>query len=254
MLFVFHGTDVAKAGDKARSLIGSLRAKKPDAPFIHIGADDWSVATLQEYVGGQGLFSAKSIIFLDRVMEDDQSKESLLGLLPAIKGSENIFIVLEGKLDAESKRIFGKYADKSASFQNGTTTKDNSPKKVFALADALGERLAIRAWTIYRELVDGGAPSESLIGTLFWQVKCMSLANISKIADQAGLNSFVFSKSKRYLKNYSSLEIDRLMTDIIVLYHDGHLGIADMEIGLEKMLLELSDKKDQKIDLENIVS
>jgi DNA polymerase III delta subunit len=252
MLYVFHGTDIKQSREKAHKLIDSLRAKKPDAAFEQINADNWSPTVIESHLGGQGLFSNKYIIFLDRVTENEEAKEQIVDFLEAMNESSNIFIALEGKLNAELKKSFEKSAEKAVvsetapvggRFPGGTGNSSATGKQdfnVFALADAVGSRDSIKAWTVYRQAIDRGLESESILGTLFWQVKSMILAAEAKTAGEAGLSPFVFGKAKRYAGNYSRAELGILSSDVITLYHDGHRGIRDLELATERLMLGLN--------------
>ncbi len=246
MLYIFHGSDIAKSGDKARSLVSSLRAKKNDATFISVGANDWSESVIEENIGGQGLFSSKYIIFLDRVTENSEAKEKIVDFIPTMHESANIFIVLEGKLNAELKKAFDKYAEKvvmsdeiAAASSFGRATEGKREFNIFALADAVSSRDRMKSWMIYRQAVDRGLESESIVGTLFWQVKSMILASEAKTAGECGLNPFVFSKAKRGAGNYSKEELRNLSEKLITIYHNGHRGMGDIELGVERVLLGL---------------
>lgn len=241
MLYLFHGTDTTTAVKKSLALIGSLRTKRPDATFVRIEASDWSSSVIQEHLGGQGLFSNKYIIFLDRVSEKTEGKEGLLEFIPAMQESTNIFIVLEGKLNIELKKAFEKSAEKivvcdkqEAKGWKGGNSEDFN---IFALADAVGNRDQFKAWMIYRQAVDAGMEGEAIIGTLFWQVKSMILARDGKSASETGLSPFVFSKAKKQAQNYSEGELRELSQRFITIYHDGHRGMVDIELGVEKMML-----------------
>ena len=252
MLYVFHGTDIKQSREKAHKLIDSLRAKKPDAAFEEVNSENWNQAIIENHLGGQGLFSNKYIIFLDRVTENEEAKDQIADFLEAMNESPNIFIALEGKLNAELKKAFDKSAEKAVvsettpiggRFPGGAGNSNATGKQdfnVFALADAVGSRDSIKAWTVYRQAVDRGLESESILGTLFWQVKSMILAADSKTAGEAGLSPFVFSKAKRYAGNYSQTELGRLSGDVITLYHDGHRGIKDLELATERLMLGLN--------------
>jgi DNA polymerase III delta subunit len=210
MLYVFHGSDIAKSVEKAHALIASLRAKRLDASFIEISADKWSQSAVEENLGGQGLFSGKYIIFLNRVTENVDAKESLPSIIQVMNESANIFIVLEGKLNAELKRAVEKDAEKTVESEH----KEAMAKKefnVFALADAFGRHDAVNAWKIYREAIDNGVEPENIAGILFWKAKSMSTG--------------------------PSSESDRRLEKLVTLYHDGHRGILDLERGIEKLLL-----------------
>ncbi len=239
MLYVIHGTDIAKGRDKSGSLIASLRSKRPDATFVRIDGDNWSPDLIQEHAGGQGLFSNKYIIFLDRVTENARAKEELVDLVELMKESTNVFIVLEAKVLTELKKAFEKYAEKVVECEEVKDLKKESKSdfNIFALADAVGSRDSLKSWIIYRQAVDSGLEAESIIGTLFWQVKSMILARNTNSATESGLNPFVFSKSKKYASNYSEKELNILMEKLVTLYHDGHRGMRDLELSVERMML-----------------
>ncbi|MFA6295461.1 MAG: hypothetical protein WC666_03490 [Candidatus Paceibacterota bacterium] len=250
MLYILHGSNISKSVEKAHSLINSLRAKKPDATFVKLSSEDWSTSVIEEHLGGQGLFSNKYIILLDRVTENSEAKDQLPEFIEAMHESTNIFIVCEGKLNVELKKIFEKYAEKVVvsdepvkAFSYGKATSGGANGKkdfnIFALADAFGSRDKMKAWMIYREAIKNGLESESILGTLFWQAKSMALAVNCKSANEASLKPFVFDKSKRYAKNFSKEELDNLLKNIIILYHDGHRGVIDLELATEKMMLKI---------------
>ncbi len=213
MLYVIHGSDVAQAGVKARALVDSLRAKKPDAALEKIEADSWNSSVIESHLGGQGLFSNKYIIFLDRVTEKAEVKEEILKFIPAMQESPNIFVVFEGKLNAELKRAFAGSAEKTVECEKKTASagdlKSGGPN-VFALGDAVGRGDAFKAWSLYRQAVDSGAEPEAILGMLFWKAKTM--------------------RSKE------------LARELVTLYHDGHRGLVDLELATERLVLNCGRK------------
>ncbi len=226
MLYVYHGPDIEKSLDKARTLANSLRTKRPDATYLEVDADKWSASIIQENVGGQGLFSSKYIIFLNRVAENADAKETLPDLIQIMNESTNIFILLEGKLNAELKKSVEKYAEKVV--ETGVTEKNSFAKSstgagefnIFALADAVASRNALKSWTVYRQAVDSGLEAENIIGVLFWKIKSMILA--------------------KNTKSYSEAELNSLLTNLITIYHDGHRGLVNAELGLEGLILSMN--------------
>ncbi len=240
MLYLFHGTDTQASANKARALVKSLRTKRPDATFAEIDADHWSFSAIQEHAGGQGLFSSKYLILLDRVIENAEAKEQISKLTEMMKESENIFIILEGKLNAELKKSLEKNAEKVVTSDlKEAATNAKRDFNIFALGDALGERNSGRAWAIYRQAIDIGLETESILGTLFWQAKSIIVASEAASASASGLSPFVFSKSKKYAGNYSKEELNKLTERMISIYHDGHRGLVNMELAIEQLLLGL---------------
>ena len=248
MLYVFHGTDIQASVRKSHTLVDSLRTKKPDATFVRVEADMWSPSVIEEHIGGQGLFSNKYIILLDRVTENAEAKEQIVDVIPVLHESSNIFIVLEGKLNAELKKAFEKHSDKVVTTDEPAVSKwrpegrageghDKDEFNIFSLADAIGERNSFKAWSIYRQAIDAGLEVESIVGTLFWQVKSMTLASSSKSAGESGLSPFVYSKAKKGSGNYSPEELSSFMNDLISIYHDSHRGLVDGELEIERRML-----------------
>ncbi len=227
-------------------MIASLRAKKVDASYVRVEAGHWSPSIIEEHLGGQGLFSNKYIILLDRVTENVDAKERLPELIASMNESTNIFVMVEGKMNAELKKAVEKYAEKvvecNVPAQSGGAFGAKEEFNVFALADAVGQRDSFKAWSTYRQAVDTGIESESIIGTLFWQLKSMAVAATGSSVGETGLSPFVYSKAKRAAGNYSADELRALTEKFITLYHDGHRGKLDMELGVERVLLALNVK------------
>jgi len=59
MIYLFYGADVETSRTKARALFESLKAKKPDAAFGELVAEELTEDKIRELVSGQGLFSNK---------------------------------------------------------------------------------------------------------------------------------------------------------------------------------------------------
>lgn len=206
MLYAFFGTDNEIAVDKARGLVNSLRAKRPDAAYEKVEADAWSKDLIESHLGGQGLFSSKYIVFLDRVTENSTAKEELPDMIAAMQESTNIFIVLENKPNAELKKALEKHAEKivTSDKKEVVDSYGRSGFNIFSLTDAIYTD-PMKAWTIYRRALEEGMEPEAIIGTLFWKAKT--------VGDK------------------------RLAEELIMLYHDGHRGLVDLELGIEKLVL-----------------
>ncbi len=217
MIYFFHGTDTDKARTKAHELIDSLRKKKPDAAFLNINAENFNAAQLQEYIGGQGLFSNKYIVFLDRLCEKKEVKTEFIDTLKEISESENIFIPLEGKIDKATATKIEKKSEKTVAFDLKEIEKKEEDSNVFELANAFGRKDKKELWMLYREYVDKGSAPEELHGILFWKAKTMLLAGGNGYWKQEELLSFV--------------------DGLITVYHEARRGNHEFETGLEAFLL-----------------
>jgi hypothetical protein len=243
MIYLFYGRDTDKARSKAGAITESLLQKRKNASFFKLNSDTWQETAFQEYVGGQGLFVQKYIVFLDRLFEKKEIKDFVLGRLKELKESENIFIILEGVLDKASITKFEKHSEKVQSFGETDEAVGKKIKKaefnIFSITDALGARNQKRLWTLYQQALRNNVVSEELHGILFWQVKSMLLALLSKDVKESGLNPFVYSKAKNYAKNFTLSELKNISSSLIQMYHRAHRGEVDFESELEKFFLKI---------------
>lgn len=243
MIYLFHGQDIEKARQKANSVAESLLRKRPDASLFRLDSGTWQEAAFDEYVGGQGLFVQKYIVILDRLFEKKEIKEYVVDRLKDLKGSDNIFIILENALDKATLEKFEKNAEKIQVFgqkeAGAAKNKKATDFNMFALTDALGARNQKRLWTLYQKAVRHDVVPEELHGVLFWQIKSMLLAALSKDVKESGLNPFVYNKAKNYAKNFTVPELKKISSQLITMYHRAHRGEVDFDAALEKFFLSI---------------
>ncbi len=217
MIYLYHGTDIQKIIKKSHELIDSLKKKKPDASFFKIDSEHFSIAMLDEYIGGQGLFSNKYIVLLDRLSENKEIKEEFISKIKEISESENIFIIIEGKLDKATLSKIEKKAEKVVAFEIEEKNKIKKDNNVFAIADAIGKKDKKTAWIMYREAIDRGEVVEALHGMVFWKIKTLILS---------GGNS-VWSKS----------DLLKVLDELITIYHEARRGRYELESRFEGFIL-----------------
>ncbi len=250
MFYLFYGTDRDAARAKMKAVLSGARKKRPDAEVFAMNADDFSPSQLEAFAAGAGLFEKKYIVCIDGVGEKKEMLESVVERLPALKETENLFLFLEGKLDAKTAEKFKKYAEKAEEFKiptDGERKFATGPSQsfslkdfnIFSLTDALGKRDKKNLWVLYRRAVELEIPSEEIAGVLFWQIKSMILAAETASATEAGLNPFVFSKSKNYAKNFKPGELAEISSNLVSLYHDAHRGVHEFETSLETFVLSV---------------
>ena len=61
----------------------------------------------------------------------------------------------------------------------------------------------------------------------------------TKSAEEAGQKPFVYQKAKRALSKFKSGELEKLSRELLVLYHEGHMGKGDINLTLEKWVLNV---------------
>ena len=181
------------------------------------------------------MFGEKVIYLIDTPSADALFYEEVSTTLEAFKDSLNVFVVIEDSLLAAQKKIFTKYAD---SIEEVKTQKEER-YNVFALADSLSRKDKKTLWMQLQEATQRGLSAEEIIGTLWWQLKTLRLAKLTKDAHQAGMKDFTYNKAKRSLSYFKNGELEQLSTTLLSVYHDGHLGKVDINLALEKWVLTI---------------
>lgn len=240
MIYLLYGQDVAQARKKAHELVDSLLKKRPDAAFFKLDTENWQEAAFDEYIAGQGLFVQKYIVLLDRLFENKEIKEYVSAKIKDLGESENIFIVLEGIIDAATLKKLEKHGEKIQEFGSNEKELKKKPEfNIFSMTDALGARDKKKLWTLYQKAIRGRAVAEEIHGMIFWQIKSLLLASTTEDAKEAGLNPFVYSKAKGYSRNFKEQELKTISSQLISMYHDAHRGKVSFDGELEKFLLEV---------------
>lgn len=152
--------------------------------------------------------------------------------------------------DYYSKNLFGDKVDvglaenteeasESSSSEYGLYGKDKNNFNIFALTDAIGARNKREAWLIYERALASGMSAEEIFWRVMWGVKSLLLAEISESAEEAGLNLFVYKKSKSFLKNWKRDELEELSEGLTIGLHKARRGLFEIETFLEKTILSI---------------
>ncbi len=253
MFYLFYGSDTAKARGQAQKTVEAAKKKHAGAGFFKLTAENFSENKLDELIASQGLFYSAFIVLADNLCEETEVAEVLLKKLKEIKGSPNFFVFLEGKLNKKELEKFEKQAEKVEEFKkperklNKKEALAAKGEKIdfFEFANALGERNKKGLWALYQDALAEEVASEEVHAMFFWQVKSMLAAVKSKDATEAGLNPYVFTKSKGYARNYgasapeSEKKLKEMSSKLFEMYHEAHRGKKDFAVALEKFILEL---------------
>lgn len=239
MIYFFYGDspETRKAFLKMRE---TLSQKQPDAGVFAFNEENFSPAILEEYISGQGLFYIKYIVSFANLFETEHASE-LINKLPEMQKASHVFLIRERRLSQKICTQIEKYAEKVWGLEkkrSGREGKGDSPN-VFLLADAVGKRNKKEAWTLFVKMHQAGISPEELHGVIFWQIKSMALAEKAQSSSEAGLSPFVFQKSKRFSKNFTSEELQNLLSRLVSIYHESREGGPDLKISLEIFVLDV---------------
>ena len=236
MLYCLYGKDTDAVRTKTQALVAALLKKQPDSEVFTLTDETFTVATLQEYVGSQGLFSQKYIVVVAGVLANKEKRDELLGALQALKESPHVCIIREDALTKEVLNKITKYAEKVQEFGE-TEVKKKKETGLFDLCDALGERDKKGLWVLYQKAKRDGAEDEQIHGMLWWQIKAMVAAVKAGSVEASGLSPFVYGKAVRYAKNFSADELRDLATECVRISHEARRGGDNLGTALERMIL-----------------
>jgi len=236
MLYIFHGSDTEKARDKVHAFLEALFKKRPDARLFRVDADTFDPEEVKRLTQEQGLFDAKHVVFLDRVGENPEHTTALEECIADIAASPQMFVVLEGALTKKAAKPFQVYAEEVFTFDK-TEKKKKEEVDVFAFTDAFGARNKGKAWTLYQQALSAGKTPEEMHGLLHWYVRSMTLSAEAHSAKAAGLNPFVYKKSRAAADRFSKDELQGISKDLVSIYHHSRMGEGELEENLELFLL-----------------
>lgn len=233
MLHVFIGKDPVKLRATVHVHIASLG---DEVEVERVSADTYAYGMLGEWAGAADLFGGTKTILLDMLSEHEEAHEELRVVAEALGASANHFIVLDTTMLAPCAKELKKHA---AAYKEIVASGTEAGKfNTFALADALARKDKKSLWILLIRARMAGVKVEDIAGALFWQVKAMRLAQLTKTASEAGMKDFPYKKAKTGAKLFTADELTQLSQALVRIYHEGHAGV-DMDSALERFALSV---------------
>jgi len=230
MIYLFHGTDIAKVRAKAFAWVVAARAKEPNLAYARLAREELTDAALEDAALSGGLFVSRLLILIDdpyppaRVASEEDESEEKSGTtsvfedhIDALAASDNAIVILAPKLSAvKAKKLVAK-AKVEYRFDAPVALES---KRGFnsSMVDALGARNREKLWLeINRALAADDAP-EMLLGLLHWKARDL------------------MSKGSRAWK---PTDARKLSLDLIELLQSSRRGGLDLDLALEKFALSI---------------
>jgi DNA polymerase III delta subunit len=232
MLSIYYGNDLVKARAGALKATDSL-VEKQGARLNKIESEQYAPGMLSDMLGATSLFGGVEVYLIDTPSEDTDFYKAVIDVLKEMSESVNYFIVIENSLLAPERKKFEKHTADLFEFKREAKESFN----VFAMADALSRRDKKSLWVLLQEAKRSGSSAEELIGTIWWQLKTLRLAGLTKNATEAGMKDFPYNKAKGALKNFKEGELEKMSGDLLKVYHEGHGGVKEIDLGLEEWVL-----------------
>lgn len=233
MLNFYYGNDLVAARQAALSAVDA-KIVKTEARLTKLESANFAPGMLADMLGAVSLFGGTELFLIDTPSENPDFYAEVVGVLSEMAESSNLFVVIEGALLAAEKKKFEKFAGVMEECKKTAET----PFNVWAMADALAARDKKSLWVLLQDAKRAGLVAEEIIGTLWWQLKTLRLAILTKTASEAGMKDFPYNKAKRALSNFKEGEVADLSMRLLKVYHDGHGGVKDIDEGLEEWVLQ----------------
>jgi DNA polymerase III delta subunit len=230
MLYIYYGSDTNKIREKAIRV-----AKEHSKSVERIDSDTFSKNCIEDAVQAASLFGDSATYIIDTPTANPELWESLLDNIQSIYHSNKLFIVIEEEFPVATLKKNQAFVSKVEVFKKNKST----PFNIFTLADALLRKDKKNLWLLYCESLRCGHTPEEVIGTIWWQLKILRTAAITSNFEEAGVKEYPYNKAKRSLSNFSTNEINTLMFNLLLVYHQGHSGEKDIAIGLEEWVLQV---------------
>jgi hypothetical protein len=232
MIYLFHGTDIAKVRTKAFAWVAAARAKEPNLAYVRLAREELTDAALEDAALSGGLFVSRLLILIDdpfpatRAASDDEEddgeeKSGTMSVfedhIDALAASDNAIVVLAPRLGVVKAKKLSAKAKVEYKF-DAPATREDARSFNGNLVNALGDRSREKLWLeINRALAAGDAP-EMLLGLLHWKARD------------------IMSKGSRAWK---SAEARSLSLALIELLQSSRRGGLDLELALEKFALSI---------------
>jgi len=231
MIYLFYGSDGAKARDKAFAWVAAARAKEPNLAYVRLAREELTSATLEDAALSGGLFIKRLLILIDdpfpvarAVSEDGEGSDEEGSVssvfedhIDALAASDNAIVILAPKLGAVKAKKLSAKAKVEYKF-DAPAAREAARGFNGNLVNALGDHSREKLWLeINRALVAGDAP-EMLHGLLHWKARDL------------------MSKGSRA---WRPLEARQLSLDLIELLQSSRRGGLDLSLALERFALSI---------------
>lgn len=228
MLYVFFGTDRTAIRNEALAVTAELGI----SPTV-IEDSLYTAGAVTGAIGTTSLFGGTECFLLDTPSADEAFEEEVKGALAEMADSPNTFIIMEGQLLADAKKKYTKFAQVVKEF----TAEKEERFNVFQIAEALAKKDKRQMWVLLQQARMLGIRDEETIGILWWQLKALRLAKVTRSAEEAGMKDYPYKRASQSLRNFKDGEVEALSRSLLELYHDGHQGKRDMDVALEEWVL-----------------
>ena len=235
MLTLLVGTDTAARTKRFDALVDSFLKRGVDVRrYTDV---EFNPEELKALSGARSLFDGALAVVITGVGDTADMRDELESLFAVFAESEHAFVLSENALPASIIKKAEAVGATVETFSEKAKFKKAEVFNSFLLTDAFSERKRSLAWALYRKAIDLGVEPRELHGKLFWCVKTMLVTSTAASVGESGLNPFVYQKSKSASRNFAPGELESLLRELAVLFHEALVSGFDLEASLESFIL-----------------
>lgn len=235
-------------------LLHFFSSKDGNVSIFKFDEYDFEKEKLDELSRSVTLFGGRVVIVFNRIFDDKNISKIILENLEQYAASKNIFIFFEEEPEDEIIDLLKEKSAKAQRFnlpagsglkEGKFGAKEYGGYNPFLICDAVGEKNKKKAWLIFQEALLMGVPAEEVFWKVWWQaknlllVKTLAESGVKNMEKETGLHPFVVKKTLGFSRNFSVKELGDFSWKLVGLYHSVRRGLADFEIGLEKILINV---------------
>ncbi len=231
MLTVLYGNDTVAVRREAMNLLDTYTQE--GMAVARYSSEQYTPGLVQNSLQADSLFGDKEVVVFDTPSENEDFYEAISSVVAELVASTLPFVIVEQTLTAAQVKAFTKAGATLQECKKAAGKYFNT----FALADALLAKDKKTLWILLQEAKQNQIASEELIGILWWQLKTLRLTYVTMSAGEAKVKDFPYNKAKRGQSKFSKEDVEKLSLSLLEVYHDGHGGRRDIELGLEEWVL-----------------
>ena len=112
MFYFLRGQDTYRSREKLNELVSHFKTKVSDLGFFRIEGENFNEAEFKELLKGKTLFEKKYVVVCERILENKEVLNFILGSLGDLAKTDNMFLFLEEETDEKILEEFKKQAYK----------------------------------------------------------------------------------------------------------------------------------------------
>jgi len=112
MFYLLYGQDTYRSKEKLNELVSHFKTKVSGLGFFRIEGENFNEAEFKELLKGKTLFEKKYVVVCERILENKEVLNFILGSLGDLAKTDNMFLFLEEETDEKILEEFKKQAYK----------------------------------------------------------------------------------------------------------------------------------------------